>query len=161
MDIVRKIEENEKGLTLRQKQERESIMEKSDQYKYPYKNTCKISVGEYFASLEDKLNLLKYLSTHPTMPVNDKKHIVESLDYIPTYEKKGFNYGLINGMAIFFFPGVRRLVFYKRALIALPFFYGWVNWGYNYGRDIAYVSSKNIIESWERDMSIRHFQTGL
>ena len=161
MDIVRRIEDNEKGLTLRQTQEKESIMEKSNDHKYPYRNTCKKSVGEYFASLEDKLNFLKYLSTHPTMPVSDKKHIDNALDYIPTYEKKGFNYGLLNALAIFFFPGVRRLVFYKRALIALPFLYGWMHWGYNYGRDIAFVSTRNIIENWERDMGIRHFQTGL
>ncbi len=161
MDIVRKLEASEKGLTVRQKNEIDTVLEKGDYHKYPIKNTCKKAVGEYFATLDDKLNLVKYLSTHPTMPVQDKKHILEALDFIPTYEKKGLNYGIINAIAIYFFPGVRRLVFYKRAAVALPFFFLWMNWGYNYGRDIAFVSTRNIIENWERDMGIRHFQTGL
>jgi hypothetical protein len=161
MNIVRQLDAKEKGLTLRQIQEIESLMEKSNDHKYPVKNTCKKAVGEYFATMEDKVNLLKYLSTHPTMPYNSKKSVNESLGYITTYDKKGFNYGLINAVAIYFFPGVRRLVFYKRIPIALTFLYFWMHWGYNYGRDIAFVSSRNIIENWERDMGFRNFQTGL
>jgi hypothetical protein len=73
---------------------------------------------------------------------------------------KGFNYGLINGIAMFFFPGVRRLVFYKRLAISFPFFYYWYNWGYGFGRDLMWVRGRNIIENWERDLGLRHFQTG-
>ncbi len=80
--------------------------------------------------------------------------------HIPNYEKKGFQYGLINAFFIYFAPGVRRLAFYKRIPITIPFLVFWSNWGYNYGRDLAFVSSRNYIENWERDMGFRHFQTG-
>jgi hypothetical protein len=66
--------------------------------------------------------------------------------------------GVLNGFAMLFFPGVRRLPLYKRLPIASFFVFIWSNWGYHYGRDLILVRSRNLIENWERDMGIRHFQ---
>jgi hypothetical protein len=85
---------------------------------------------------------------------------VDNNRIIPEYEVKGLNYGIMNAIAVFFFPGVRRLVFYKRIAVAAPFLYFWYSWGYGFGRDQVWVRSRNIIENWERDMGIRNFQTG-
>jgi hypothetical protein len=74
MNQIREKEAKE-NLTFRQLHERHSVQEKPDAHKYLYKNTCKKSVGEYFATTEDKINLLKYLADHPTMPEPDKKYI--------------------------------------------------------------------------------------
>jgi hypothetical protein len=39
----------------------------------------KKSTGEYFATLEDKINLVKYMAEHPTVPPEDKNLIKERL----------------------------------------------------------------------------------
>jgi hypothetical protein len=43
---------------------------------------------------------------------------------------------------MFFAPGIRRLQVYKRIPIALFFTGLWMNWGYNYGRDLVWIKSK-------------------
>jgi hypothetical protein len=66
----------------------------------------------------------------------------------------------MNGIAVFFFPAIRRLPLYFRLPISSLFVYFWSNWGYNYGRDYVYVKTRNVIENWERDMGLRNFQIG-
>jgi hypothetical protein len=69
--------------------------------------------------------------------------------------------GALNGAAVFFFPAIRRLQLHKRIPVASLFVFYWCNWGYHYGRDVCFVRSRNLIENWERDMGIRHFQMSL
>jgi hypothetical protein len=69
--------------------------------------------------------------------------------------------GFLNGVALFFFPGVRRLAIYKRLPIAGIVAFWWFNWGYHYGRDLVYHKTRLAVENWERDMGLRNFQLGL
>jgi hypothetical protein len=78
MNLVKEKEE-EQRLTKRDIAERNSVLEKGDYHKYPYKNSCKKAVGEYYATLEDKVNFMKYLADHPTMPNADKTIIKDAL----------------------------------------------------------------------------------
>lgn len=70
-------------------------------------------------------------------------------------------YGVMNGIAAFFFPGVRRLALWKRLPISFFFVFLWSNWGYHYGRDIVLIKSRNFIEHWERDMGLRNHQLSI
>jgi hypothetical protein len=79
MDFVKQFEKDDEKLTWKERMERESILGKSDDHKYPFKNTCKKSVGEYFATKQDKVNLVKYLANHPTMPIKDKELVQKTL----------------------------------------------------------------------------------
>lgn len=79
MDYLREIEKIEKPLTVRQIQDIDRITPKAESSKYPYKNTMKKSTGEYFATLEDKINLVRYMAEHPTVPPADKNLIRERL----------------------------------------------------------------------------------
>ena len=79
MDYIQKVNEISQGLTVREMQEKEKVLLTPENKKYPYKNTSKVSVGEYYPTLEDKLNLVKYMSEHPTMPAVDRKVLDEAL----------------------------------------------------------------------------------
>lgn len=77
MDVLKEYENFERRPSRREEQEIARITRKENQYKYPYKNSCKKSIGEYFPSLEDKITELKYLMDHPTLPEADRKYIKE------------------------------------------------------------------------------------
>lgn len=68
--------------------------------------------------------------------------------------------GLLNGLAFFFAPGVRRLAFYKRIPIAILPFAFWFHWYNSFARDQMMVIGKTMMENWERDSGARHYQTG-
>jgi len=92
------------------------------------------------------------------MPDHDKAYIKETLKFVDEYERKGMFLGVLSGIAVFFFPAVRRLPLYKRLPISSLFVFFLSNWGYHYGRDLVLIKSRNLIENWERDMGLRHFQ---
>jgi hypothetical protein len=79
MDYLREFEELQKGKTIKQLQQIERMSAKPVEHTYPYKNTCKKGTGEYFATREDKINLVKYLVNHPTVPKEDKEILSEKL----------------------------------------------------------------------------------
>jgi len=72
------------------------------------------------------------------MPPHDKEYLQEKLKVIPEYEAKGFKYGVIHSIVMFFLPGIRRLALYKRIPIAAVTLAVWMNWGYHFGRDHVY-----------------------
>jgi hypothetical protein len=79
MDVIKEIDDFDKQLTRREFELKHSVLAKDEQHVYPYKNTCKKAVGEYFATTEDKLNVIKYMSTHPTVPATDREYILKHL----------------------------------------------------------------------------------
>jgi hypothetical protein len=95
------------------------------------------------------------------MPEYDREYITQQLSHIDAYERKGLFIGMTNAFVLFFFPAIRRLPLYYRIPIASLSCYLWCNWGYNYGRDLVLVKTRNVIQNWERDYGLRHWQTGL
>lgn len=79
MDFYKEFEDIGKKRTVRENQELDRISPKSEVDRFRYRNTAKKSTGEYFESKEDRITLLKKLSTHPTMPIFDKRFIKENL----------------------------------------------------------------------------------
>ena len=69
--------------------------------------------------------------------------------------------GVMSGIAMFFFPAIRRLVIYKRLPIAFIPVFLLSNWGYHYGRDLVLIKTRNLIENWERDVGVRNFQMAI
>lgn len=104
---------------------------------------------------------MKYLKDHPTMPHWDKLYLEKHLEKIDEYERKGLIMGMLSGTVLFFFPAIRRLSIYKRLPLSIVMAFYWYNLGWNYGRDYVFVKTRNHVENWERDLGIRHFQTGL
>jgi hypothetical protein len=69
--------------------------------------------------------------------------------------------GVFSGFTLFFFPAIRRLPLYKRLPVSFFAVFLLSNWGYHYGRDLILIRTRNLIENWERDMGIRHFQLSI
>ena len=88
MDYIQKVNEISKGLTVREMQEKEKILQTPENKKYPYKNTSKVSVGEYFPSLENKLNLVipfvlqKNMTAHLLIIKHVSKMTMDDLAFI-------------------------------------------------------------------------------
>jgi hypothetical protein len=95
------------------------------------------------------------------MSIEDRRYIKDCLKFVDEYENKGLFWGTLSGVVALFFPGIRRLAFYKRLPFAFGLCYFWAKIGYNYGRDVLLVKTRNVIENWERDMGIRHFQLSI
>lgn len=111
------------------------------------------------------------MSTHPTVSFHDKEYLQKKLKYIfkdliflrliEEYQKKGFRYGLMVSVGFLFFPGVRKLQFYKRIPFAIVPGVMLYNWYYRFSMDTVMVLGKNYVENWERMIGQRHYQTGI
>jgi hypothetical protein len=58
MDFYRELEKIDRKVPLRKHQEFLRYYGKPDDQKFPYRNTARKSVGEYFASIDDKIKVI-------------------------------------------------------------------------------------------------------
>jgi len=80
MDFYKDFEKTiEDKITGRQYQEKNFIEGKSQDHLVPYRSTMPKGLGEYSASDEDKLKMLRYMSTHPTLSYQDKEYLQKKL----------------------------------------------------------------------------------
>lgn len=57
MDQYRELENLTKSDTTKVRQQKFKIAGQEESKKYPYKNTCHKTVGEYFPTINDKINV--------------------------------------------------------------------------------------------------------
>ena len=91
MDFYKQFEELGKKRSVKEAQEVEKITRKEESRLLPYKSTSKKGTGEYYATLQDKINviiinkfsyqLLNHLAKNPTLPEADREYITENLRY--------------------------------------------------------------------------------
>lgn len=61
MDFYKEFDKVDKRLSIRDKQEIQNITRKDDQYKLPYRSVVKRAQGEYFATVNDRLRVIKFI----------------------------------------------------------------------------------------------------
>lgn len=152
------------GLTLRQQQERKTVLgEYPSDFKQFVNSSAPKGVGEYSPSLDDQIKRCEYFRDNRLFYVaeNDLNERFERfMPRLDEFHRKGLQFGLFTGAVTFFFPVIRRLPFYYRIPATVIGFYFPFNFFRNIGKDITYKRLSNHVLIKERFTGTRHYQTG-
>ena len=152
------------GLTLRQEQERKTVLGEYDSnYKQFLNSSAPKGVGEYSPSFDDQIKRCEYFRDNRLF-VLDENNLNERFErYMPRldeFHRKGLQFGLFTGAVTYFFPVIRRLPFYYRIPATVVGFYFPFNFFRNIGKDITYKRLSHHVMLYERFVGTRHYQTG-
>ncbi len=152
------------GLTLRQQQERKTVLGEYSPtiFKQYVNSSAPKGVGEYSPSIDDQIKRCEYFRENRLFKLEEhdlNERFDKFMPRIDEFHRKGLQFGLFTGLVTYFFPVIRRLPFYYRIPITAAGFYFPFNFFRNIGKDITYKRLSHHVLLKERFAGTRNYQT--